>query len=236
MKNRFRFTLTAAAAAAVLTLALPTSSSASEFDGVTVNILTITGPTISGPMQRRAPEFKELTGADINVITVPVRRHLSQADGGLGLRHELDRRSRLRAAMGSGLHHARLPSRPDGLGPKRMTICKLMTSPPFFNEILATVRRQDISHHGRRRLPDGLLPVRRSRQAGPLRARDLGRLRRLSPRPRMVWIINGDGEPDFGSCIAKKRNAQSYWMISSVASGLSPGQGNPPKARILRPP
>jgi multiple sugar transport system substrate-binding protein len=32
--------------------------------------------------------------------------------------------------------------------------------------------------------------------------------------------LNGDGTPDFGSCIAKKRNAQSYWMIWSVAAAF----------------
>ena len=32
--------------------------------------------------------------------------------------------------------------------------------------------------------------------------------------------LNGDGKADYGSCIAKKRNAQSYWMIISVAGGF----------------
>ena len=30
---------------------------------------------------------------------------------------------------------------------------------------------------------------------------------------------------DFGSCIAKKRNAQSYWMITSVASAFIQSKG-----------
>src|SRR6266571_8802071 len=44
---------------------------AGQFDGVTVNILTFTGPQIAEPLQRRAPDFGNLTGAKINVITVP---------------------------------------------------------------------------------------------------------------------------------------------------------------------
>ena len=28
--------------------------------------------------------------------------------------------------------------------------------------------------------------------------------------------MNGDGTPDYGSCISKKRNAQAYWMIHSI--------------------
>src|SRR5919109_4768752 len=46
-------------------------SQAGEFDGVTVDILTFTGPQIAEPLQRRAPDFEKLTGAKVNVITVP---------------------------------------------------------------------------------------------------------------------------------------------------------------------
>ena len=37
--------------------------------------------------------------------------------------------------------------------------------------------------------------------------------------------LNGDGEPDYGSCIAKKKGAQSYWWIISIAAGLLQGKG-----------
>src|SRR5262252_5748828 len=48
-----------------------TPAAAGQFDGVTVNIVTFTGPQIAEPLQRRAPEFQKLTGAKVNVITVP---------------------------------------------------------------------------------------------------------------------------------------------------------------------
>jgi ABC-type glycerol-3-phosphate transport system substrate-binding protein len=41
------------------------------YDGVTVNLLTFVGPQVAEPLQRRGPDFTELTGATINVITVP---------------------------------------------------------------------------------------------------------------------------------------------------------------------
>ncbi|HID87461.1 MAG TPA: extracellular solute-binding protein, partial [Anaerolineae bacterium] len=44
---------------------------AKPFEGVEVNILTFTGPQIAEPLQRRGPDFTELTGAKINVIVVP---------------------------------------------------------------------------------------------------------------------------------------------------------------------
>ena len=37
--------------------------------------------------------------------------------------------------------------------------------------------------------------------------------------------LNGDGKADYGSCIAKKRNAQSYWFITSVAGNFIQSQG-----------
>jgi len=41
------------------------------YEGVTVNLLTFVGPQVAEPLQRRGPDFTELTGATINVITVP---------------------------------------------------------------------------------------------------------------------------------------------------------------------
>jgi multiple sugar transport system substrate-binding protein len=42
-----------------------------SFEGVTVNVVTFTGPQIAEPLQRRAPAFGKRTGAKVNVITVP---------------------------------------------------------------------------------------------------------------------------------------------------------------------
>ena len=44
---------------------------AKKYDGVTVNILTMEAPQIKGPMVKRAPDFKKLTGATVNIIGVP---------------------------------------------------------------------------------------------------------------------------------------------------------------------
>jgi multiple sugar transport system substrate-binding protein len=37
--------------------------------------------------------------------------------------------------------------------------------------------------------------------------------------------LDGDGKPDYGSCIAKKRAAQGYWMVLSVAGGFLQSKG-----------
>jgi multiple sugar transport system substrate-binding protein len=37
--------------------------------------------------------------------------------------------------------------------------------------------------------------------------------------------LNGDGKGDYGSCIAKKRSAQSYWMFWSIAGSFLQAEG-----------
>ena len=44
--------------------------------------------------------------------------------------------------------------------------------------------------------------------------------------------LNGDGKADYGSCIAKKRAAQSYWMSWSVAGSYLQAGDQP--GRLLR--
>ena len=70
MRLNGRTTLSALMAA---TLGLGTAAQAQDkpHDGVTVNVMTFTGPQIAEPLQRRGKEFSEDTGATINVITVP---------------------------------------------------------------------------------------------------------------------------------------------------------------------
>src|SRR5438094_258534 len=49
----------------------PATSSNNKFSGVTVRVVTFTGPQIAEPLQRRAPDFEKATGAKVQVITVP---------------------------------------------------------------------------------------------------------------------------------------------------------------------
>ena len=37
--------------------------------------------------------------------------------------------------------------------------------------------------------------------------------------------LNGDGTPDYGSCISMKRNAQAYWFIMSVGGAYLQSKG-----------
>jgi len=49
----------------------PPAEAPMMYEGVTVNLLTFVGPQVAEPLQRRGPDFEALTGAHINVITVP---------------------------------------------------------------------------------------------------------------------------------------------------------------------
>jgi|GEM_PF-3854512 len=42
-----------------------------DYEGVVIELLTFTGPQIAEPLQRRAPDFAELTGVQVNVTVVP---------------------------------------------------------------------------------------------------------------------------------------------------------------------
>src|SRR5689334_3753223 len=61
----------AATEAPAATQAPATEASGKKFEGVTVNLLTFVGPQVAEPLQRRGPDFTKLTGATINVVTVP---------------------------------------------------------------------------------------------------------------------------------------------------------------------
>ena len=70
MLNRLKSLLAAGTAAAAIAFSAG-AAQAGPYDGVTVNVMTFTGPQIAEPLQRRAPDFEKLTGAKVNVITVP---------------------------------------------------------------------------------------------------------------------------------------------------------------------
>ncbi len=43
--------------------------------------------------------------------------------------------------------------------------------------------------------------------------------------------LNGDGEPDYGSCISKARSGVGTWQFNGVFSSVRPDAWAPPRAR-----
>jgi len=193
------------------------------FEGVEVNLVTFTGPQIAEPLQRRAPDFQELTGAKVNVITVPFS--------------DLYQKILTDLATGTNSFDAFvfapqwmvdyvIPGYVEDLT-DRVAADKALEwedIAPFFRDFSATYAGRIYT-----------IPLDGDFQMVYYRS-DL--LEQAGLAPPKTWDdyieiartfhgkdLNGDGEPDYGSCISKKRGAQAYWMVWSVAGGFLQSQG-----------
>lgn len=209
--------------AGVAAMGLSGSAWAGEFDGVTVNVITFTGPQIAEPMQRRAPDFEKLTGAHINVITVPFSDLYQKilTDWSTGTN-----------SLDAGVFAPQWMV--DYVTPGLMEDLSTRVSadsPLKLDDIGAFFRDFSMKFAGKTYTitldGDFQMVYYRTDVAKEL---GLG-----APQTWDDYIafakaangkdMNGDGKPDFGSCIAKKRNAQSYWMVTSVAGAFLQSKG-----------
>jgi len=210
-------------AAGAALLASAATAQAGEFDGVTVNVMTFTGPQIAEPLQRRGAEFAEATGATINVVTVPFSdlyqklltdwvSGTNSIDAGVfapqwsvdyvtpGLLEDLTDR----VAADSALENDDIAEFFREFSQKFNGKTYMLTVDGDFHMVYY---RTDVAAELGLEAPktwDDYLAF-----AEAAHGKDM----------------NGDGKEDYGSCIAKKRNAQSYWMITSVASAYIQSQG-----------
>jgi multiple sugar transport system substrate-binding protein len=200
-----------------------TTSGGQQFAGVEVNLLTFTGPQIAEPLQRHAPEFAAKTGAKINVVVVPFS--------------DLYQKILTDQATGTNSYNAYVfdpqwmgdfvtPGYLEDLTPRIAADKDIQWDDvaPFFRDFSATYQGKTYA------IPlDGDFHMIYYRS-------DL--LEKDGLQPPATWDdylaiaqkyqgqdLNGDGTPDYGSCISKKRNAQAYWWITSVAGGFIQTQG-----------
>jgi multiple sugar transport system substrate-binding protein len=215
-----------AAAAAPTAAPQPTAAQAAggsgQFAGVEINILTFVGPQVAEPLQRRGPDFTKLTGAKVNVVTVP--------------NSELYQKALADLATGTNSYDGFLfaPSWIVDFAPagyledltervKADTALQWDDVAPFFRDFNSyqgkvysipldgdfhmVYYRSDILAQEKLAAPktwDDYLTI-----AKTLNGKDL----------------NGDGKPDYGSCIAKAKAQQSYWWITSIAAPFIQSQG-----------
>ena len=219
MKNMKKLAVAGCVALASSTTALQ----AAEFDGVTVNVMTFTGPQIAEPLQRRGAEFAEATGATINVVTVPFS----------------DLYQKLLTDWVSGTN-----SIDAGVFAPQWMVDYV--TPGLLEDLTDSVAaddaidEQDVAEFFREfsQKYDGktyMLTVDGDFHMVYYRTDVAEELELEAPKTWDDYLafaeaangmdMNGDGEPDYGSCIAKKRNAQSYWMITSIASAFIQSQG-----------
>jgi len=193
------------------------------YEGVEVNIITFTGPQIAEPLQRRGPDFTELTGAKINVIIVPFSDLYTKilTDLATGT-NAFDGFVFAPQWMVDYIVPGYLEDLTDRVAADEALEWEDIA--PFFRDFSATYKgsiytipldgdfhmvyyRSDLLEQ------EGLEPPRTWEDyleiAKTFHGRDL----------------NGDGDPDYGSCISKKRGAQAYWWITSVAAPFIQSQG-----------
>jgi multiple sugar transport system substrate-binding protein len=207
-------------AAAFICAALP--SQAGEFDGVTVNVMTQTG-AIQEPLQRRAPEFEKLTGAKINVIAVPFsdlyQKVLTDWASGTNSVDAAVFAPQWMVDYVAGGYLEDIGSRV--AADKNI---KWDDIAPFFRDFSSTYGGKTY-----------LIPLDGDFHMLYYRT-DV--LEKAGLKPPTTWEeylavakavhgqdFNGDGTPDYGSCIAKKRNAQSYWFVTDVVSSMTQSKG-----------
>ena len=194
-----------------------------EFEGVDVEIVTFTGPQIAEPLQRRAPEFNALTGANVKVTTVPFG--------------ELYNNILTDAATGTNSFDAwvfapqwivdfAVPGYAENLTDRVLADAALDWDDvaPFFRDFSATFEGSVYT------IPfDGDFHMVYYRT-------DV--LDEAGLDPPATWEeylsvaealhgtdMNDDGEADYGSCISKARGQQSYWWITSIAAPYVQSQG-----------
>ncbi|MBX6322081.1 MAG: extracellular solute-binding protein [Rhodospirillaceae bacterium] len=199
------------------------ASQAGEFDGVTVNVVTFTGPQIAEPLQRRAPDFEKLTGAKINVITVPFSDLYSKllTDFATGT-NSYDAAVFAPQWMVDFIEPGYLEDLTDRV--KADTALQWDDIGPFFRDFSATYNGRIYT-----------IPLDGDFQMVYYRT-DL--LQQAGMQPPKTWDdylaiakafqgkdLNGDGKPDYGECVAKKRNAQSYWFITLIAGNFIQSKG-----------
>ena len=189
------------------------------YEGVEVNILTFTGPQIAEPLQRRGPDFTALTGAKVNVSTGPF--------------NELYQKALTDMATGTNSFDGFVfapqwmvdyivPGYLEPLTDRVANDPDLQWDDvaPFFRDFSATFQGDIYT-----------IPLDGDFHIGYFRTD-------LMDAPPETWDdylaaaaefhgqdLNGDGDPDYGSCISKKRGAQAYWFIYTIAASLLQSQG-----------
>jgi multiple sugar transport system substrate-binding protein len=216
-------TVAASASAPASTAPASAAPQGTKFKGVNINILTFNGPQVAEPLQRRAPDWEQLTGGHVNVVAVGFQTIYDKA--------------LLDASTGTNSFDAYVFD-PQWMGdftaPGYLLdlTSRVQNDPQLqWNDIAPFFRDYNATYNGKvYTVPlDGDFHMVYYRT--DLLAKD-------GLKPPATWDdyltiaakyqgqdLNGDGQPDYGSCIAKKKGAQSYWWIISLAAGLLQAKG-----------
>jgi multiple sugar transport system substrate-binding protein len=216
---------TTLALATALTLSSCQSSPVSksqDFKGIQINVLTLTKP-VGGTVERRAREFESQTGVQIRVDSAPYT--------------ELYQTISLDLATGQNQYDVIILT-PNWM-PDHIESGYLQDLTPYVTqdsslawEDIAPFFREYGHVYGGRIYS---IPIDGNYHVMYYRADLLEQAGFTPPRTWQNYLeiaqyfhnkdLNGDGEPDYGSCLAKKPNNVIYWTLWSIATSLIQSQG-----------
>jgi len=199
------------------------SSSNQSFSGTTIRVVTFTGPQIAEPLQRRAPDFEKATGAKVQIITVPFSDLYQKLLTDFATKtNSYDATVFDPQWMGDYVPSGYLEDLTNRV--QADSALQWNDIAPFFRDFSATFKGKVYT-----------IPLDGDFQMVYYR-KDL--FTKDGIAPPATWDdyiaaakhfqgkdLNGDGKADYGSCLAMKRSAQSYWAWISIASAYLQSQG-----------
>ncbi len=212
-----------AVAGAIAAAAPAVAQDAPDYSGITINVLTRPGPVIAQRLVERGAEFTEMTGAEISVSEVPFAELFQKilTDWASGT-NSIDV-GVFASGWATELVDGDLVEPLDDYIAADTKI-DVDDIAPYFRDY-----NQKIGGTTYLITVDGDFQMLYYR-------RDV--LEELGLEPPRNWDeymavaeaingkdINGDGEPDYGSCIFKKRNAQGYFAVMSIAAAFVQSKG-----------
>src|SRR6266545_2049494 len=211
-------------AAAIAACSTGTSNTGNQkFSGVTVRVVTFTVPQIAEPLQRRAPDFSKATGAKVQIITVPFSDLYQKLLTDFATKtNSYDATVFDPQWMGDYVPPGYLEDLTDRV--KNDSTLQWDDIAPFFRDFSATFKGRVYT-----------IPLDGDFQMVYYRKDLLQKDGLKAPETWQDYIdiarhfqgkdLNGDGKADYGSCLAMKRSAQSYWAWISIAAAFLQSQG-----------
>jgi multiple sugar transport system substrate-binding protein len=202
---------------------LSAASLAGEYDGITIHVMTRPGKVIAQRIVDRGAEFTKMTGAKVEVAEVPFAELFQKVQtdwttGTNSIEIGVVTSGWVVELAGAGLVADLTPF------VEKDTKIDLQDIAPYFRENNQKIQGKTIG-----------LTIDGDFQMVYYR-KDI--LEKNNLQPPKTWDdylaiakaingqdMNGDGTPDYGSCIFKKRNAQSYFAIQTVAASFVQSKG-----------
>lgn len=199
------------------------AASAENFSGVTINVATFTGPAIATPLQAAAATWSHQTGGTVNITTFPFsdlyQKEITDAASGQNAFTLYTMASSWLGDFASAGYAEDLtslvPNNPTLQWNDILPFYRNISSSyggkifavPFDGDMLFVYYRRDLLSK------DGLQPPKTWDDYLKIAAHYQGK------------DLNGDGKPDYGSCIEKAPGGVATWLFNGVLASYTQSLG-----------